>query len=267
AGAVHSPHILMLSGVGPAEELKKHGIPIVKDLSGVRANLVDHPVVDTYFKDKMNSSAKWLKPTSISDVFRVLSAVFQYNILGVGGPLAMNVTRPFYLLFRNIDALFSSTWSGNRPTSRGAVTLKTANPFDLPSVNPNYLQTSDDLEKLARGVRLSLRIAQAEPLQPHMEHSFLRPDFDHATHLKSDEEIRKLVTDRVETVYHPTSTCRMASLEQNGVVDSKLRVHGNQRPESLRRLFLPLGLFPDIRYAGACFAAAEKLAEEIKAEM
>lgn len=107
-GAVHSPHvyvlpntftlsflthfsqILQLSGIGPATELKQHGITPVVDLPGVGKRLVDHPVVDLYFKDKRNASAKWLQPRSLTDVFHALGAVAQYK-MGLAGPLAMNV--------------------------------------------------------------------------------------------------------------------------------------------------------------------------------
>ncbi|KJA26413.1 GMC oxidoreductase [Hypholoma sublateritium FD-334 SS-4] len=89
-GAVHSPHILMLSGIGPAQQLKSRGITPILDLPGVGQRLVDHPVVDLYFKDKNNLSPKWLKPSSLSDVWKTLGAVFRYHVLGTGGPLAMN---------------------------------------------------------------------------------------------------------------------------------------------------------------------------------
>jgi len=81
----------MLSGIGPAEHLKEHDIPIVKDLPGVGQNLVDHPVVDVAFKDKLDSSPLFLKPKGLMDTWRLLKTVAQYN-LGYGGVLAMNVS-------------------------------------------------------------------------------------------------------------------------------------------------------------------------------
>ena len=80
--------------------------------------------------------------------------------------------------------------------------------------------------KLVRGVRVLLRVAHAEPLAAHLDHTSAREDLDHQLHLKSDVEIAELVKDRVQTVYHPTSTCRMAPREEGGVVDAKLRVYG-----------------------------------------
>jgi len=92
----------------------------------------------------------------------------------------------------------------------------------------SYITTPEDLAKLVRGVHLCLRIARTEPLASVLDDTFTRADLDHRTHLCTDEEIGALVRDRVETVYHPTSTCRMAPREEGGVVGSDLRVYGVQ---------------------------------------
>ena len=118
----------------------------------------------------------------------------------------------------------------SRPTSSGHILLKSSDPFQQPSVNPNYIATPEDLEKLVRGVRLMLKIARTAPLSEYLDSAFARPDLDHLSHTKSHKEIEDLVKDRVETVYHPTTTCRMSVSdeegEMGGVVDSKLRVFG-----------------------------------------
>lgn len=88
----------MLSGVGPAEHLKEHGISVIHDLPGVGAHLVDHPVIDLHFKDKLDHSAKYFKPASFMDGLKLFSAFFQYFVLGSGGPLATNVS-PDWVLF------------------------------------------------------------------------------------------------------------------------------------------------------------------------
>ncbi|KAG6862501.1 hypothetical protein C0995_000049 [Termitomyces sp. Mi166 len=323
AGAVQSPHILKLSGIGPAEELKAHGISVVHDLPGVGSNLVDHPVVDLYFKDKHDRSLKYFRPKSTSETFKVLFAFIQYHLLGMGGPLATNVsillnwissvrltqTEQFgesAAFVRSDDPILfpkeqypetlldSTSGSGApdlelfttplaykehgkigfdvhtyalhvylvRPLSTGSVFLRSSNPFDLPIVNPNYLKAPEDAAKLIRGVRLLLKIAQTEPLASHLDHDFRRPDLDHETHLKSDEEMLELVKERVETVYHPACTCRMAPQEMNGVVDSQLRVYGIQ---GLR--VCDASVYPWIvsgHTCGACYAMAEKLADMLK---
>ena len=86
----------MLSGIGPADQLTKHGIPVVHNLPGVGSHLVDHPVVDLYFKDKLDNSLKYLQPTGFSDGLKLLSAFVQYFVLGSGGPLATNVSERRY---------------------------------------------------------------------------------------------------------------------------------------------------------------------------
>lgn len=90
----------------------------------------------------------------------------------------------------------------------------------------SYLATPEDTAKLVRGVKLLLRIARTEPLAGMLDATFTRPDLDHETHLRSDADIEALVRERVETVYHPASTCRMGPLEQDGVVGADLRVYG-----------------------------------------
>ncbi|KAJ7762038.1 hypothetical protein DFH07DRAFT_739743 [Mycena maculata] len=310
-GAIHSPHILMLSGVGPVKQLQDHGIPVVHDLPGVGANLVDHPVVDVYLKDKLNASAKILRPRSVSAALSLIGALFQYQLFGTG-KLACNFGESAAFIRSDDPALFPAnqfpqkledTTSGpaspdlelfctpmaykehgavmfdmhtyalhcylvRQPyvltSPQGAVLLTSANPWALPSVNPNYLQDPNDLEKLARGFRLLLKIAHAKAMDAYLDHGNTHPELDHATHLKTDDEIREIVRERVETVYHPASTCRMAPEEQNGVVDARLRVYGIQ---GLR--VCDASIFPWIisgHTAGGCLAIGEKLAEEMKAE-
>ncbi|KXN88615.1 L-sorbose 1-dehydrogenase [Leucoagaricus sp. SymC.cos] len=307
AGAVHSPHVLMLSGVGPAEQLRSNNIPVVLDLLKVGQNLVDHPVVDLYFKDKHNASLKWMKPKTFGDTIKVLAAFVRYFVLGLGGPLATNFGESAAFVRTDDPKLFPSSKYPEqlrdstsakdspdleffttpfaykehgaigfdvhtfalhcylvRPLSTGAVLLRSNDPWQQPSVNPNYLQNPEDLRKLVRGVRVLLAIARTEPLAGYLDHTNTRDDLDHQLHLKSDAEITELIKDRVETVYHPTSTCRMAPREQGGVVDTKLKVYG------IRGLRVcDASIFPFIisgHTAGGCYAIAEKLADDLKAE-
>ncbi|KAF7374604.1 L-sorbose 1-dehydrogenase [Mycena sanguinolenta] len=307
AGAIHSPHILMLSGVGPASRLKAYGIPVVLDAPGVGANLVDHPVVDLYLKDKKNNSVRGLKPTSFVQTLQLFRELGRYQMFGTGklatnfGESAAFVRTDDPVLFPTAEfpqkledstsgpdspdlELFCTPMAYKehgaimfdmhtyalhcylvRPTSRGAVLLTSADPWALPSIDPNYLQKPDDLEKLMRGFRLLLKIAHAKAMDEYVDHTDTNPELDHSTHLKTDEEIRDLVRARVETVYHPASTCRMAPAEQGGVVDSRLRVYGIQ---GLR--VCDASIFPWIisgHTAGGCFAIAEKLADEMKVEL
>ncbi|KAK0205456.1 hypothetical protein DFS33DRAFT_1274353 [Desarmillaria ectypa] len=308
AGAIHSPHILMLSGVGPAEHLREYNIPVVHNLAGVGGNLVDHPVMDISYKDATNSAANYLIPRTLADKLKLFKALLHYRFLRSGGPLATNVGEAVAFIRSDDPKLFppsqysqvledSSSGAGApdvelfctsigykshaqalfdvptralhacllKPMSRGEVLLKSANPFDLPSVNPNYMKNPNDLQKLLRGLRLCFRVAQTEPLASHLDHTLEHAELDHRMYLKSDEELAEILKSRIETLYHPTSSCRMAPQEKNGVVDARLRVYGLK---ALR--ICDASIFPWIvsgHTAGACFAAAEKLADEIKADL
>ncbi|KAF9493164.1 alcohol oxidase [Pleurotus eryngii] len=307
AGAVHSPHILMLSGIGPSEHLSAHNIPTVVDLPAVGANLVDHPIVDFIFKDKMGVSLSFLKPENVMDRLRSTRALIQYTIFK-RGPLCSNMGEAAAFVRTDDPSLFpkddfkeeleDSTPSKDspdlellctpfgyrdhgaftfdvrtyalhvyllRPTSKGYIRLLSNNPFDNPSVDPNYLQTSADIHKLLRGARLCLRLAHTEPLSSCLTHSETRSDLDHFLHEKTDEELLEIIRQRVETVYHPACSCRMAKKEDGGVVDAKLRVYG---VDGLR--VCDASAFSYVvsgHTAGACIAMAEKLSDEMKAEL
>ncbi|KAF8896431.1 choline dehydrogenase [Infundibulicybe gibba] len=308
AGAVQSPHVLMLSGVGPASHLREHNVPVVHDLPGVGAQLVDHPVVDLFFKDKneIYDTGKLPQEGEPGRGYGLLRALAKYYLFGIGGPLATNfgesaafIRSDDPVLFPNskYKALPDSTSSAEspdleifstpfaykdhgailfdlptfamhvyllRPSSRGSILLKSSDPWAYPSVNPNYLKSPEDVEKLLRGVRIVLKIAQSEPLAPLLDDACPRSDLDHSTHLKSDNELVELIKERVETVYHPTSTCRMAPLQDGGVVDSELRVYGVQGLRVCDASIFPY--IPSGHTAGACFAIGEKLADVIKAQ-
>ncbi|TFK27798.1 alcohol oxidase [Coprinopsis marcescibilis] len=307
AGAVHSPHILLLSGIGPAAELEKHNIPVALDLPGVGDNLVDHPVVDLYYKNRYKDSPLHVKPKSIPDVFRLIASTLQYQILRTGalatnfGESAAFVRSDDRKLFSESDypdKLNDTTSADNspdleifttpmaykdhgdftfpmhtfavhavllRPKSKGTLTLRSASPWDAPVLNPNYLKEPEDLQKLVRGVRLITKIAKEEPLASRLDLGDKEALLDSDTHLKTDEELAELIKERVETLYHPTTTCKMAPLEQGGVVDSHLRVYG---VKGLR--VCDASIFPEIvsgHTAAAVLASAEHLADIIRSEL
>lgn len=91
-----------------------------------------------------------------------------------------------------------------------------------------YLESQHDVAVLLRGLKTVLKIARTEPLASVVDSEHDHPELDHKLHLKSDAELEKIVRERVQTLFHPTSTCRMAPLAENGVVDSELRVYGIQ---------------------------------------
>ena len=239
-GAVNSPQLLMLSGVGPAAHLAGHGIPVVHDLRGVGQSLQDHYSAALKFKCAL--------PITVNDVMlsniKKLRAGLEYYTFKKG-LLAMG-TSPAALFARTRPELASADikcscspfsadrpqdglhrWSGFtmivyqlRPESRGRIELKSANPADPPAVYPNYLATPTDQQTIVAGLKLLRRIAERPQIQ-----RFIAAEFQPGPAVESEEELLAYARQRGGTVYHPTSTCKMG-VDAMAVVDPELRVHG-----------------------------------------
>lgn len=302
AGAIHSPQILMLSGIGPSEELRIFDIPVVHELQGVGAHLMDHPVIDCNLKDKTNTSPKYLKPTTLLDLIKYVSATIQY-LVWRRGPAATNLGEAAAFVRTDDASVFpdssepleDSTSSPSspdieiftmalgyqehgmktftkhtvslhsvllQPLSIGSIRLKSLSPFDDPVIDPRYLESEADVKKLVRGFKLCLKISETEPLAALLDQNCEDAELDHHQRTKNDAEIEEMIRSRVETLYHPTSTCRMAPLKEGGVVDVSFCVYGIQ---GLR--VCDASIFPSIisgHTAGATFAVAEKLSDIMK---
>ncbi|KIY51724.1 alcohol oxidase [Fistulina hepatica ATCC 64428] len=306
AGAIHSPHILMLSGVGPADHLRQYKINVLRDFPEVGSNLVDHPTVDLIFRCKRNESYKFFKPKSVAEALKLSYSMLQYTLFGTG-PCATNLAEAAAFVRVDDKTLFPpeefpdiipDTTSGHsapdlecystpiayrehgatlfnghafalhvynvRPTSVGTVRLRSADPRDVPSVDPNYLSTDEDVEKLVRGIQLLLKIVRTQPLVEHLDQTYAGNELNHDLFTKSDAGLREFLRDHVETLYHPSCTLKMAPQELGGVVDTKLRVYGIS---GLR--VCDASVFTKIvsgHTAGTCFALAEKLSDELREE-
>jgi choline dehydrogenase len=239
-GAVNSPQLLMLSGIGPAAHLSALGIPRVHDLVGVGQSLQDHYSAPLKFKCTL--------PITVNDVMqsnlKKLKAGLQYYTLKKG-PLAMG-TSPAALFARTRPELASPDikcsvspfsadrpqdglhpWSGFttiiyqlRPESRGRIELKSADPADPPAVHPNYLAAETDRRALVDGLKLLRRIMATPQMQ-----RLIAAEFQPGPEVATDEELLDYARRRGGTVYHPTSTCKMG-VDAMAVVDPELRVHG-----------------------------------------
>ncbi|TFY63174.1 hypothetical protein EVG20_g6435 [Dentipellis fragilis] len=306
AGAVHTPHILLLSGIGPAEQLRQHQIPVVADLPGVGAHLRDHSSVDVTFRE--NSDLEGLtylrRPKTFADRLNIAKGIAQYKLFGTG-PLTTNIAEAGAFL-RSDDPRFfgqdgvkpEDTTSGPgapdieifatpigfqssglvklpefasmnicavllRPTSAGSLSLKSSDAFEAPLITPNYVSTRHDMDVLIRAMRVVSNIAGAPALSKVLEHD---PKYDqhyghHLVHA-SDEELEQYIRAHTTTLYHPTSTARMAPHSEGGVVDPYLRVYGVQ---GLR--IADASIFPEIvsgHTAGPAIAVGEKAADLIK---
>jgi len=148
-----------------------------------------------------------------------------------------------------------------RPTSKGNVRLQSSDPFQHPSINPNYLDTEHDLTVLERGMTILTRVMHTSPLADIIDHTESDRRLGHWLPTSNPAEIRAYMRSHLETLYHPTSTARMAPLSDGGVVDARLRVHGVR---SLR--VVDASVFPTIisgHTAGPTMAVAEKAADLI----
>jgi choline dehydrogenase len=242
AGAVASPKILLLSGIGPAEHLKRHGITAVVDLPGVGGNLQDHtetPMValcngpygyyghDRGLKQLRNGLEYVLNrsgPVTSNGV--EAGAFFDPDDLSAEPKLQQFCVPTVYLDKDHTDQEASHGITLNsciaRPLSRGSVRLASADPADLPLVDPNYLADPEDLRLSIGGVRRAREILAQEPLRGMVaKEIFPGPD------KLSDADLAAHARRFVKTVYHPVGTCRMGrDSDPDAVVSSDLRVRG-----------------------------------------
>lgn len=238
-GAFASPQLLLLSGVGPAAELRALGIDVVRDLPGVGRNLHDH--IDFVFVTKSPSTeplglslaggAKLLR--AIGEWRRSRAGMLTTNFAETGGFLRSDpsVARPdiqLHFVIGIVDDHNRTIHLGHgyschvcvlRPKSRGTLRLASADPFAAPLIDPNFLAEDGDLETLVRGYRITRRILQASAFAPYRGREL------YTDRAQSDEEIRAIIRGRADTVYHPVGTCRMGT-DELAVVDPALRVRG-----------------------------------------
>jgi choline dehydrogenase len=225
-GAVNSPQVLLLSGVGPAEHLRKHGIGVVADVPGVGENLQDHLAVVVAYE--------CTKPVSLASAER-LGNIARFVCAG-RGPLTSNVAEAgaFPRELPEIQLLFAPVYylehgfrrpEGHgysigpaliRVKSRGRVRLRTADPFLAPSIDPRYLSEAADREALRRGVELAREIGASGAFAEYRG-AEVSPG--------CGEAVDEYIDNNAETLYHPVGTCRIGE-DDGAVVDGYLQVRG-----------------------------------------
>jgi choline dehydrogenase len=243
AGAFASPQLLMLSGVGPAEQLRRLGIAVVADLPGVGENLQDHcgaPLVasapgdygyyrqDTGVRMILNGIEYLAFGRGRIATNGCEACSFHVPEDGTGDPVVQVwcVPKTSYVDedVRDVPNIDGVTLHAvlMRPRARGWVRLRSADPKDLPLINPNYLGHRDDVRHLREGMRVAREILAAGPLR-----NVAREEIAPGPAATSDEAIDAHVRRTVKTDYHPVGTCRMGSDDDPGaVVDARLRVRG-----------------------------------------
>jgi choline dehydrogenase len=240
AGSLQSPQLLQLSGVGPALLLRQFGIPVVHDLPGVGENLQDHLQLRLTFKCTRPITTN----DDLASTWRSAKIGLQW-LLRRTGPLAIGInqgglftrvlpesTTPdiqfhFATLSADMAGAKPHPFSGFtmsvcqlRPTSRGHVRIKTADPLAAPAMQPNYLSTELDRHCAVEGLKFARRLAASAALRPLVSEEY-RPGPAAA----SDADLLDFARESGATIFHPSGTCRMGS-DPLAVVDDRLRVHG-----------------------------------------
>jgi choline dehydrogenase-like flavoprotein len=243
AGALQSPQVLMLSGIGPGAHLQQHGIPVLHDLPGVGRNLHDHiDVVQAFNAPKLTE----LFGMSFAGAINAIKGIFEWrrtrsgmlttNFAEAGGFIksqAGEATPDLQLHFaiaKLVDhgrkTVLGHGYSCHvcllRPLSRGSLTLASADPMATPLIDPNFLGERDDVDRLVRGFKLMRKILQ----QPALT-AFGAVEFPASAAAQSDAQIEQFIRANADTVYHPVGSCRMGNGALD-VVDSELRVRGVQ---------------------------------------
>jgi choline dehydrogenase len=245
-GAINTPQLLMLSGIGDEAQLRSRGIATRHHLPAVGRNLQDHLCHDYVYRAKRPSLNDMLFPW-----YGKLMAAMRY-VLQREGPLALSLnqgggffrsrldsTRPDIQLYFSpltyeksvpgVRALtrtdpfsgFTTSVSPCRPTSRGHLELKSSDPKEAPAIHPNYLATNHDVEELLAGARFLRKLAATPALS-----SIVAEELKPGPAKVSDEELVADIRARAYSVFHPVSTCRMGPDAADNVVDPRLRVHG-----------------------------------------
>lgn len=242
SGALQSPQLLMLSGIGPASHLQDHGIPVVADLPGVGQNLQDHLQVRLMYR--------CTKPITTNDALRTLHGRVRMGLewlLFRSGPLAIGINQgglfarvlpeartpdiQFHIGTLSADMAggkvhdypgFTLSVCQLRPESTGTIALGSADPLKPPRISSNYLSAETDRRCIVAGMRFARRLAATAPLSDYVAAEVM-PGPDHVT----DDDLLAHVRGHGATIFHPSGTCRMGPDDDPGaVVDPRLRVRG-----------------------------------------
>ncbi|MCL4107662.1 UNVERIFIED_CONTAM: hypothetical protein GTU68_022123 [Idotea baltica] len=241
ASSINSPKLLMLSGIGPAAHLAEHGIDVVADRPGVGQNLQDH--LEVYFQMASKQpitlyrywtlfwkgviGAQWLfTKTGLGASNNFESCGFIRSRAGVDYPDIQFHFLPIAVRYDGQVAAeghgFQAHVGPMRSPSRGAVTLRTADPKDAPRIFFNYMSTNQDWDDFRTALRLTREVFEQPAFAPFVKHE-IQPGRD----LQSNDQLDSFIREHAESAYHPCGTCRMGDAQDPGaVVDPECRVIG-----------------------------------------
>jgi choline dehydrogenase-like flavoprotein len=241
AGALQSPQLLMLSGIGPGDHLRAHGIAVLHDAPGVGENLHDHPdVVLVYdaphLTDLFGISARGLATLAGAALEwrRHRRGLLTTNFAEAGGFIRSTPAEPrpdlqlHFVIGKLVNhgrtTVFGHGYSCHvcvlRPKSRGRVRLASPDPLAAPSIDPAFLAERDDVERLVRGLRLMRSILEQPALASHGARETAV-----SASARSDAELERFVREHADTIYHPVGSCRMGP-RADDPLDAELRVRG-----------------------------------------
>ena len=240
AGALQSPQLLQLSGIGPAELLTQHGINVVHDLPGVGENLQDHLQIRLIYE--------CTQPITTNDELRSLFGRIKIGLqwlIARRGPLAIGINQggcfmralaesatpdiQFHVATLSADVAggavhpfsgFTLSICQLRPASRGRVAIRSPDPMQPPSMRPNYLTEEIDRRTTVAGMRAARAIAQSAPMRP-----FVEREVHPGSKAIDDAALLEFARNNGATIFHPSCTCKMGN-DPMAVVDARLRVHG-----------------------------------------
>ncbi len=237
-GALGSPHLLMLSGIGPADHLREHGIDVVVDNANVGEHLQDHPAVMNIFEVSAPLSLHHAeKPARLAEYLLKRTGMLSSNIGEAGGfihsrdgldaPDIQFHFGPAYFNRHGFEVHHTDAMTLGptlvAPKSRGRIRLRSADPHIHPDIVTMALDHPDDMAAMLAGFKIGREIAGAGPFDRLRAHE-LHPGSDVAT----DAELTDYIRNHVELLYHPSCSARMGADPVDSVVDPELRVHGTE---------------------------------------
>lgn len=238
-GSINSPQLMMLSGIGPADHLREHGIEMAVDLPGVGQNLQDHPTVHIQYAcrepvsihkvgqplHKLAAGVRWgLNRTGVAassiweagGLVRGNPDVSYPNVQYHFGPIGVS----YQGTKMKLEQAFTVCIDQLRPTSTGSITLKSSSSRDKPALNFNYMATEHDRREMIEGVRAARELVNQRAFD-----AYRGSPIDAMHGAETDDDILATIRKLTETDYHPCGTCRMGN-DAMAVVDEELRVHG-----------------------------------------